>query len=315
MQQSSRIVVAAAMAVARRVRRHAGRAGRARHRGRLRAPRDVAAQSRSARTDGGRTGQPCAEPAHVRRAAGRRRGGARHGRRQVDRPAAAPRRASTTRRATSTSPRSRATTRSSQALEQKYPPPNQLLRRLQAKGDRSKLTPAERDGTRRRHGRRAEGHGGGAERAHRPRAAHRAAAAGSHDRLLAQPLLRLHPEGAAGALPARAVREQGDPPELARKIPHAARGGGEEPGDAVLSRQLGEPGGQQPSAARADPRGAAGLAQERPWRTAHARSSSRRPRAGAADSTRTTVASCSSCTRSASMAATPSRTSSTSRAR
>ena len=33
---------------------------------------------------------------------------------------------------------------SSQALQQKYPPPNQLLQRLQAKGDRSKLTPAER---------------------------------------------------------------------------------------------------------------------------------------------------------------------------
>jgi uncharacterized protein (DUF1800 family) len=33
---------------------------------------------------------------------------------------------------------------SSPALEQKYPPPNQLLRRLQAKGDRSKLTPAEK---------------------------------------------------------------------------------------------------------------------------------------------------------------------------
>jgi uncharacterized protein (DUF1800 family) len=34
---------------------------------------------------------------------------------------------------------------SSPALEEKYPPPNQLLRRLQAKGDRSKLTPAERN--------------------------------------------------------------------------------------------------------------------------------------------------------------------------
>jgi uncharacterized protein (DUF1800 family) len=33
--------------------------------------------------------------------------------------------------------------KSSQALEEKYPPPNQLLLRLQAKGDRSKLTPAE----------------------------------------------------------------------------------------------------------------------------------------------------------------------------
>jgi uncharacterized protein (DUF1800 family) len=32
---------------------------------------------------------------------------------------------------------------SSQTLQQKYPPPNQLLQRLQAKGDRSKLTPAE----------------------------------------------------------------------------------------------------------------------------------------------------------------------------
>ncbi len=32
---------------------------------------------------------------------------------------------------------------SAQALQQKYPPPNQLLRQLQAKGDRSKLTPAE----------------------------------------------------------------------------------------------------------------------------------------------------------------------------
>ncbi len=31
----------------------------------------------------------------------------------------------------------------SQALQQKYPPPNQLLQRLGAKGDRSKLTPAE----------------------------------------------------------------------------------------------------------------------------------------------------------------------------
>ena len=33
---------------------------------------------------------------------------------------------------------------SSQALQQKYPPPNQLLQRLGARGDRSKLTPAER---------------------------------------------------------------------------------------------------------------------------------------------------------------------------
>ena len=32
---------------------------------------------------------------------------------------------------------------SSQALQEKYPPPNQLLQRLGAKGDRSKLTPAE----------------------------------------------------------------------------------------------------------------------------------------------------------------------------
>ena len=32
---------------------------------------------------------------------------------------------------------------SSQALQQKYPPPNQLLQRLQAKGDRSKLTAAD----------------------------------------------------------------------------------------------------------------------------------------------------------------------------
>ena len=32
---------------------------------------------------------------------------------------------------------------SAQTLQQKYPPPNQLLRQLQAKGDRSKLTPAE----------------------------------------------------------------------------------------------------------------------------------------------------------------------------
>ncbi len=34
---------------------------------------------------------------------------------------------------------------SSQSLQEKYPPPNQLLQRLGAKGDRSKLTPAERD--------------------------------------------------------------------------------------------------------------------------------------------------------------------------
>lgn len=33
--------------------------------------------------------------------------------------------------------------KSAQALQAEYPPPNQLLRRLQAKGDRSKLTPAE----------------------------------------------------------------------------------------------------------------------------------------------------------------------------
>lgn len=33
---------------------------------------------------------------------------------------------------------------SSKSLEEKYPPPNQLVRRLQAKGDRSKLSPAER---------------------------------------------------------------------------------------------------------------------------------------------------------------------------
>jgi uncharacterized protein (DUF1800 family) len=34
---------------------------------------------------------------------------------------------------------------SSQSLQEKYPPPNRLLQRLGAKGDRSKLTPAERD--------------------------------------------------------------------------------------------------------------------------------------------------------------------------
>ncbi len=33
--------------------------------------------------------------------------------------------------------------KTAQALQEEYPPPNQLLRRLQAKGDRSKLTPAE----------------------------------------------------------------------------------------------------------------------------------------------------------------------------
>ena len=88
----------------------------------------------------------------------------------------------------------------------------------------------------------------------------RAAARGSDGRLLVQPLQRVLGQGSGARLPDR-VRARRDPAARARHVPRAARQAtAEEPGDALLSRQLAErgAGGARTSApaqnARVDPR-------------------------------------------------------------
>ena len=133
---------------------------------------------------------------------------------------------------------------------EKYPPPNRLLQRLQAKG-RNGLTAADSAEVR--------------QATAGPRKVTVEAQNGRIDRaLLSERQLQevmtdfwlnhfsvYIQKGPPERYQLARLREQGDPPERARKVPRAARGGREESGDALLPRQLGEPGGQQPPEARA----------------------------------------------------------------
>ena len=66
----------------------------------------------------------------------------------------------------------------------------------------------------------------------------------SADRLLVQPLQRRRAQR-AGAVPTHGVRARSDPAARPWQLPRFARGDRDEPGDALLSRQLDEPGSER----------------------------------------------------------------------
>ena len=83
------------------------------------------------------------------------------------------------------------------------------------------------------------GHGRARRAENAARHLQRAAAAGGPDRLLVQPLQRRRAQG-PGPLHADRVRARRDPAARPRQVPRSARGDRQEPGDALLSRQLDE---------------------------------------------------------------------------
>ncbi len=101
----------------------------------------------------------------------------------------------------------------------------------------------------------------------------RAAASGSAHRLLVQPFQRRRAQGRR-SLPAHRVRARHHSAARAGQVPRSAGGDRQEPGDAVLSRQLDERGSERPA-----PSGQRRSSSHRAW-------SIRRPRHDAADGAR-----------------------------
>ena len=127
----------------------------------------------------------------------------------------------------------------------------------------------------------------------------------SHGRLLAEPLHGLRSEGRQMRYYLTELRPGRHPPARPRQVPRPPRRRGQEPGDALLPRQLGERRRQHRADAAAAP--AADAAPDGPAARTFDRGRRAAPRARR-DSTRTTAASCSSSTPSGSTAATRSRT-------